>query len=351
MTRNGTAPGLNIECTPALLDYLRQRGAIGQNETPLVRSLEGGVSNRVVLVKRASGDGFVLKQALEKLRVEVEWYCTPERIRREALALRYLADLTPPRSIPALLFEDPAQDLLAMAEVPDPKRNWKQMLLSGDVVRDHIEQFGKLLGTIHCRSAENRKALVELFGDRSIFDALRLEPYYRYTAARVPKAAAFLDHLVADTLACQLSLVHGDYSPKNILVHEGRLVLLDCEVVHFGDPAFDIGFSLSHLLSKANHMPLYRDTLIESAVHYWGSYAAAGFERDWITEMEPRAVRHTIACCLARVMGRSPLEYLTRDESELQTSATLTLLKRPPQRICDLISEFAERLSCRSSKA
>ena len=351
MKQSSSAASLDIECTPALLDYLRRRGAIRPEETPLVRSLEGGVSNRVVLVRRALGDGFVLKQALEKLRVQVEWFCTPDRIRREALALRRLADLAPSGSIPALLFEDPAHDLLAMAEVPDPKRNWKQMLLAGEVIRDHIEQFGRLLGAIHRRSVENRDVLADEFGDRSVFEALRLEPYYRYTASRLPEAASFLDHLVCDTLACQLSLVHGDYSPKNVLVHEGRLVLLDFEVMHFGDPAFDIGFSLAHLLSKANHLPVRRHVFLESAVHYWQTYATSGFASGGMVEIEPRAVRHTIACCIARVVGRSPLEYLTRAEAETQMRAALALAKNPPQTVPDLVDEFARRLSCPSSKA
>src|SRR5207253_6106542 len=122
-------------------------------------------------------------------------------------------------------------------------------------------------------------------------------------AAAVPEAAAFLAPLVDETRARRETLVHGDYSPKNVLVRDDRLVLLDHEVVHFGDPAFDLGFSLAHLLSKAHHLADRRGDFTQAALLYWRAYAG---ER----QLEPRAVRHTLACLLARVAGRSPLEYL-----------------------------------------
>src|SRR5579885_3288353 len=113
-------------------------------EVSSARKLEGGVSNRVVLVRPESGRPFVMKQALPKLRVQVDWFCTPQRIGREALGLKYLAQLTPSGSIPELLFEDPEQYLLAMEAVPEPHRNWKSMLMAGEVFPEHVVGFGRL---------------------------------------------------------------------------------------------------------------------------------------------------------------------------------------------------------------
>ena len=254
MNANAAATELNVEDFPALITYLRTRGAISQQEMPMLSNLEGGVSNRVVLVKPPTRAPFVVKQALPKLRVQVDWFCTPERITREALALSHLSELVRPGSVPRLLFHDPAAHLLAMEQVPEPHHNWKHLLLTGEVVDSHFEQFGALLGAIHRESAGKKDELQGIFGSRDVFETLRLEPYYRYTATQVPDAAPFLNTLIAETLATQTTLVHGDYSPKNILVHAGRLVLLDCEVVHFGDPAFDLGFSMAHFLGKANHL-------------------------------------------------------------------------------------------------
>ena len=71
---------LDIEQPEALLNYLRTNGRIGPNEQASIHTLGGGVSNRTVLVERANGEAWVIKQALRRLRVPVEWYSPPERI-------------------------------------------------------------------------------------------------------------------------------------------------------------------------------------------------------------------------------------------------------------------------------
>src|SRR5207244_6183980 len=115
--------------------------------------------------------------------------------------------------------------------------------------------FGELLRAIHHNALTHRDGVARDFADRSFFEALRLEPYYEYAATRVPEAAAFLTRLVEETRARQETLVHGDYSPKNVLVRDGRLVLLDHEGAHFGDPGFDVGLSLAQLPRTATHLP------------------------------------------------------------------------------------------------
>lgn len=346
---------LDIEDAPALLAYLRQTGRIAPGEQPLIAVLQGGVSNRTVWVGRESGETWVLKQALAKLRVPVDWFSSPERIHREALGLEWLARLAPPGSITPLLFEDRERHLLAMQAVPQPHANWKTMLLAGQIHPDHFRQFATLLATIH-RETYGRADLVEAFGDRAFFESLRLEPYYGYSAQQTPAAAAFLDSLIRETLACRITLVHGDYSPKNVLIHEGRLVLLDHEVIHFGDPAFDLGFSLTHFLSKAHHLPALRREFTSAAREYWSVYVgqAPSLQRPprppySLPDLEPRAVRHTLACLLARVVGRSPLEYLDAAERVRQRDAVLRIMPSPPDSIADLISIFEEQLCLSSS--
>src|SRR5262249_30208506 len=246
---------LDIEHPGALLTYLRQTGRVAPTEEPEIKVLPGGVSNRTVLVERASGESWVVKQALAKLRVQVDWFSSPERIHREASGLRWLARIAPPATTTPLIFEDHDEHLMAMQAVPQPHENWKTMLLAGHLDLDHVTQFAHLLGTIHRRGHERRAELEPVFADRGYFESLRLEPYYGYTATQVATAAPFLPDLIPSPLARRDTIVHGDYSPKNVLVHAGRLVLLDHEVIHFGDPGFDLGFSLTHLLSKAHHIP------------------------------------------------------------------------------------------------
>jgi len=342
---------LDIEDFSALADYLGRRGLSADAQTPSFHNLAGGVSNRTVLVRFPDGRAWVLKQALPKLRVAVDWFSDPERAHREALALEWYARLAPPGSVPRLVFDDREHHLIGMEAVPLPHQNWKTMLLAGEVNLDHVEQFGTLLGAVHRRAAATSE-LRQVFADTSFFESLRLEPYYLYSAHQAPQAADFLSRLVADTRSRRITLVHGDYSPKNILVRDGRLCLLDYEVAHFGDPAFDLGFSLAHLCSKAHHLPPRRRDFAEAAEFYWRTYYATlgkveegtASESGWVQELEPRAVRHTLGCLLARVAGRSPLEYLSAEERARQRAAVISMMSAPPASVAGLVSEFLARL-------
>ncbi|MCZ7644328.1 MAG: phosphotransferase [Planctomycetota bacterium] len=336
---------MDIERFDELLDWLRAHGRIGAQERPRMAVLAGGVSNRTVLLERQSGEAWVLKQALEKLRVQADWFSDPARILREALGLRELAKLAPTGTITPLIFEDEPVHVLAMAAVPKPHENWKTMLLAGNIEVAHVRQFAELLGTVHRRSHEARAELAAKFEDRRFFESLRLEPYYAYSAERVPDAARFLNALIEATRARRLALVHGDYSPKNVLVHAGRLVLLDHEVIHWGDPAFDLGFALTHLLSKAHHLPARRAAFAAAAGVFWKDYAAALGDVPWGAVLERFVVRHALGCLLARVAGRSPLEYLTSDERKRQQEAAIELMGKTPERVQELVETFTLRLA------
>lgn len=338
-------PGpLDIEQHDALLAYLRTTGRIASSESPRLETLPGGVSSRTVLVERRNGEGWVIKQSLARLRVDVEWYSEPARIHREALGIRWLGQLAPPAAVPALVFEDHDQHLIAMEAVPQPHRNWKTVLLGGGLEVDHVRQFGQLLGTIHRRSSERRAEVAGIFDDRSVFESLRIEPYYRYTAVQVPASARFMADLIASVYGRRMTLVHGDYSPKNILVHAGRLVLLDHEVIHFGDPAFDLGFSLAHLLSKAHHIESQREAFGSAVEIYWRAYRESLGNPEWVGDLEAHAVRNTLACLLARVAGRSLLEYLSPEERERQRGVVLDMMHQTPPFMTDLFRRFIEGL-------
>ncbi len=339
-----TPDNLDIEQGEALLRYLRGTGRLAPAESPRFAILRGGISNRTVLVERTDNPAFVVKQALPKLRVATDWPSDPSRIRLEALGLTWLSRLAPPGSIPSLLFEDARHHLLAMQAVPQPHENWKARLLAGGLEMEHVGQFGKLLGTIHHRSVEQAGELSKVFADRTFFESLRIDPYYRYTASCQPAAAKFFADLLADTASNRLALVHGDYSPKNILIYQGRFVLLDHEVIHWGDPAFDIGFSLTHLLSKANHLPAQRAAFLDAARLYWQTYRSAVRPLLLTPALEARAVRHTLGCLLARVDGRSPLEYLSSAEQHRQRTLALTLMRSPPATISTLIDSYQKAL-------
>jgi 5-methylthioribose kinase len=231
---------IDIEDFDCLRQYLLGRGHIKPDETISLKRLLGGVSNRTVRVGWSDGRGWVLKQALAKLRVDVDWFSDPERIGVEAKATRWLNVLAPKDTTPLFVFEDMPNHLMAMEAIPEESESWKSVLLSGRIASNHFEQFGRLLGTIHRRSSEAGSEICTVFGDLTYFKSLRLEPYYLYAAEKAPAAAGFLNALVEETIHHRDSLVHGDFSPKNTLIYRGKLILLDYEVVHFGDPGFDV---------------------------------------------------------------------------------------------------------------
>jgi aminoglycoside phosphotransferase (APT) family kinase protein len=335
---------LDIEKFCSLIDYLRATGRIGLDESPRLTNLAGGVSNRTVLLERESGESWVLKQALAQLRVRVEWLSDPRRIEREAIGMRRLAEIAPAGSITPLIFLDADQHLLAMEAVPKPHENWKTMLLAGQLEADHVRQFAELLASIHLAGYRRRAEFAVEFKDRGFFETLRLEPYYQYAGERMPFAASFLTNLIQETHATRYTLVHGDYSPKNVLVREGRLVLLDHEVIHFGDGAFDLGFALTHFLSKANHLAKQRQEFLDAARSFWRTYRRGIGDVPWAADLEPRVCRHTLACLLARCVGRSPLEYLQPPAAALQTNAASMMMDDPPHTVAELIEEFERRV-------
>jgi 5-methylthioribose kinase len=201
-----------------------------------------------------------------------------------------------------------------MEAVPQPHENWKTMLLRGEVHEQHVIEFARMLRALH--SAPYDPA----FKDTSYFEVLRLEPYYLYTAEQCPEAAGFLHNLVSVTRSTRQALVHGDYSPKNVLIHNERLILLDFEVIHWGDPAFDVGFALAHLISKAHHLREHR--FAKAATLFYDHFSTY-----------PHAVHHTLGCLLARVAGRSTLEYLTPGERARQREVVVRLMQKLPSTV------------------
>lgn len=304
--------------------YLRETGRVGADEPLDVQFLSGGVSNVVLYVRRpASPDGdFVLKQARAQLRVPQPWFCSVERIWREVAVLRLCERLLAAPDertgtvvhLPRILFEDRDQYAFGMTAAPLGHATWKQQLLAGEVRADIAGACGRLLGRLHASTWEEPQVSRDL-EDRQFFDDLRLDPYYRQVARVHADLARPIDELLASVECHRRALVHGDFSPKNLLVWPGGLMLIDCEVGHFGDPAFDLGFFLTHLVLKSLHFTARFDEYFALTTEFWTDYrntlAVRIGDEEW-RALEGRAQRNLAGCLLARVDGKSRVEYLTR---------------------------------------
>lgn len=289
--------------------------------------LGGGVSNTVMLVESAS-ERFILKQALSKLRVEQDWYSDRDRIFRESEALRRVAGLLPEDCVPRVLFEDRGNYLFAMTAAPKGAPTWKDQLMQGIIHVGTAERVARMLGTV-IASTWNSSEFCAAFGDQAVFDQLRIEPYYRTTALRHPDLENFFVDLIRESAARRVALVHGDWSPKNFLVSGDHVMAIDFEVVHFGDPAFDSAFLLNHLLIKSLYLVQWRSELVGAALRFWTVLREhLPSDAGWF---ETATVRHLGALLLARVDGKSPVEYV-KDEvmkQQLRRLARSFILDRP----------------------
>jgi 5-methylthioribose kinase len=287
------------------VEYLRRHGWLSP-EPARAEELAGGVSNLVLRIEQGARR-IVVKQSRPQLRTRDDWFSDVERIYREQEVMQLLAPLLPAGVVPRVLFADRERFVFGMEHAPEPSRSWKQMLLADEVDPATGEQAGRILGMIHEVTARRRDALQELL-DRKVFVQLRVEPFYHRIQERRPEVAALITPLIDDVMNAREALCHGDFSPKNLLVHDAGLTLVDYETGHLGEPAMDVGFFFSHLLLK-----LIRsggDSRLADVVRAaWRGYEAE------VQYTSPdcvlgRGLRHLGVCVLARIDGTSPVDYL-----------------------------------------
>jgi 5-methylthioribose kinase len=237
-----------------------------------VRELGGGVSNTVLLCE-TGGARLVLKQSLDKLRVEEDWFADRSRIHRECAAMVSLAPHLPPRAVPDVIFEDRDNCIYSMQAAPVDAIPWKNQLLAGEVHLRTAEAAGRILAA-QITATHHAEDWRVKFGNQTCFDQLRLDPYYRFTAGRHPDLARFFEDRIGACSRNACALVHGDFSPKNLLVHHDSVTVIDFEVVHFGDPSFDSAFLLNHLLLKSIHRPQWAAQYRSAAGAFWSTLSA-----------------------------------------------------------------------------
>ncbi len=308
----------------ALPAYLVGRDVVPSDVPLEVVALSGGISNDVWRVRwHGGGDGIVVKQALPLLRVADEWAYDVGRSDVERRALEAVAALVGSDAVPAVVFADAERPVIGMTCAPDGGIPWKDLLLDGRIAMSDAYRAGDLLGRIHAASAAD-PALAETFADRTTLIEGRVDPYHRTTAARHPDLAPIIEAEIERLLATRSALVLGDYAPKNLLVYPDRVVVLDLEVAHWGDPAFDIAFCLNHLCIKALHLPRQRALLAGAARMLRNAYG----EQAPIDE--PAVVAELGVLMLARVDGKSPAEYLDEQSRDRVRRMARSLLLDPP---------------------
>ena len=307
--------------------YLASRGEANPRRLS-IRELGGGVSNKIFLIDNG-GQRFILKQALGRLQVVDDWRADRSRVFREARALQDAARFLPAGAVPQVLWIDEPNFLFAMTAADPAARNWKSQLLEGEIDPGVAATAGVLLG-LWIRHTWQQREFEDRYGDQTAFDELRIDPYYRTIARRCPQVAAPVARLIAESAARRVSLVHGDWSPKNFLVTSDGVMVIDFEVVHYGDPAFDAAFCINHFLLKCFRRPQWTARYLELARVFWtwlvGLVPPAALEF-----LESATAQHLGCLLLARIDGKSPAEYITEKplKDAVRRVAIQMILERP----------------------
>lgn len=327
---------------PKIVDFVARSGLAPTGMAVHFERLPGGVSSDIWLV-HADAASFCVKRALPQLRVAADWRAPVERNAKEAAWIRAVASFMP-EAAPALLAEDPAAGMFAMEYLPPQSfAGWKDQLRCGHVDFAVAAEIGRRLARIHARFARSPAAAAE-FATDATFYAIRLEPYLLATARVHPDCAAALEGLAAATARTQLTLVHGDVSPKNILIGPQGPVFIDAECAWYGDPAFDLAFCLNHLLLKCLWTPSAAARFVKAFDRLAQAYLG---NVDW--EPAPAIDRRTAhllpGLFLARVDGKSAVEYLTeeRDKDAVRRVAR-ALLAHPPDHLAEIRQAWADEI-------
>jgi 5-methylthioribose kinase len=303
---------IDINNNQALVDYLVNKKWIGPDEEVTIESLSGGVSCKVMKVSTVSRD-FVVKQALNKLKVKEDWYSDIGRIIIERNGLDTYNQIVP-QSVPKLIFYDDENYLYAMEAAPDYAIPWKTKLLQGELNFKVAEQVALTLAKVHSESSKNEQ-IQEKFKSQKFFVELRIDPYLRTVQDRHPSLHKQIDRTIAMLLENKITLVHGDFSPKNILVADARIDIIDFEVCHMGHPSFDLAFLTNHFLLKAVKNKRWAQSYMNLMNDFADVYLSTIDFMDK-GDLEKDTIPVLALLFLARVDGKSPAEYITDDQDK-----------------------------------
>jgi aminoglycoside phosphotransferase (APT) family kinase protein len=318
---------------------LRAMGLVADGAPFAVRALSGGVSCDVLLIEAQGRAPFVVKRALPKLRVAAEWRAPPERAAAEVAWIELVAKIEP-RWVPEVLGEDRARHLFAMAYFPPADYPvWKAELAAGRVDVAFAGTVGTALARIHGATAGDAN-VAAAFANDAQFAALRLEPYLLFIAARHPGLAQAICDEASRIAGARIALMQGDISPKNILCGPRGPVFLDAETVCYGDPAFDLAFCLNHFLLKSVWHPQWTGLYARAFRALRDAYLA-GVTWENARDIDRRTARLLPMLLLARVDGKSPVEYLS-DEGDkgFVRAAAMQMIVEPPLNLALLAETY-----------
>ncbi|MEA5027404.1 MAG: aminoglycoside phosphotransferase family protein [Sphaerochaeta associata] len=310
-----------------LESYLLAKKLIDPADGYSITYCSGGVSGTVAFVMAGSSP-MIIKQALAQLKVKETWLCDPNRMNIEQLSNQVYYEYVP-TAVPKVYFYDEENYIYGREAAPESCTMWKSDLLSGlldfEVARKSIEA----LAIVHDACSRDIE-VAKTFEDKDVFYNLRISPYIEFTVAKYPQLQAYAQPIIDELMQSSITLVHGDFSPKNILVQDREIFILDFEVAHYGHPCFDLAFFANHFILKAVKTKAYCAAYLNMLEYMLTIYFSRCAFMDKKT-LELSFIKLLALMQLARVDGKSPAESITSNEDkDLVRTIAFSLIEKQP---------------------
>lgn len=311
---------MTLDTVEEVKKYLIREGLVSKADTVHIEYLSGGVSCRVWKIIRDQ-DRRVIKQALEKLDVKADWFSDVERIHREHQVMKQIELIVPDSNVPKVLHVDYINHVYMMTCAEEGVQTWKDMLMKGIINKDTAKSAASILSRIHKESYKIDEDIKAEFSDQKYFNQLRIDPFHRFLIQKYPELNPDINKLIDELTLERTCLVHGDFSPKNMLVQKnGEIVLIDFEVAHWGNPVFDLAYCLGHLMLKAWHLKMHQTEILGLIRVFLSNYSGE------VKNLLP----HLGLMLLARMDGKSPVNYIQdEDLKEKIRSVAINWIKNP----------------------
>ena len=295
-----------------------------------------GVSSDIWYVKTEKGLEFCIKRALEKLTVKEDWFAPINRNNFEAAYFKACQNIIP-NSFPKILGHDDKNYILAM-EWFNPKSYilWKKKLLDMTFEIKDGKTISNILNKKHAYFYNKSNYKKQFENDKTFFD-IRIEPYILFTAKSYPQHENYFFNVAKSLVSNKKTVIHGDFSPKNILIGSDFPVILDAETACWGDPVFDLAFCNNHIILKSILNLSNKKKYMSLSKEFINSYID-NINWEEKSNLRDRFLKLTPLLILARLDGKSPIEYYKDKHIKKARALSLKILNDKIKDINNLFS-------------
>ena len=314
---------------------------INQEKIIQYKKLTGGVSSEVYHV-RTNKNNYCIKRSLKRLLVKKKWIANTNRIKFEYLWLKHCQNILK-RNIPNTYeFNDKKKYIVMEYLKTSQYKTLKQLYFKRIININTIKLISKHLYKIHSNSS-NYKTKKTFEGNYKNFYDLRLDPYFNEVGRVYPKYKEYIKKINENYIKNSSTLVHGDFSPKNILVDKNKIIYLDAECCNFGDPVFDLVFFTNHLLIKSIFLRDKSQEFIKLYLSFYKEYLSNLSTKNFNSYID-RIIKMTPIMLLSRIDGKSPVEYIIKENiKNIIRKKSFLLLDGKINSLNDIIKVINER--------